>query len=219
MDNQISPERRLSYYIAKSQSINNNDNSKLFDKKIRVAILGSFTLNGLEETLRVKCAEKKVGCITYVSGYYQYNQDILNTESELYKFSPDICFLILDIRSMLKNLLYSPYSISVSERRDFVDKRIEEINNLIRTFKTKSNSKLIISNFNIPVYSPYGICEIKTEYGIQEMTRDLNSKLASLSITDPSVFVYDLNTFVSRYGEINVFDYRQFIFGDIKIAL
>ena len=219
MDDQITPERRLSYYIARSQSINNNDNSKVFNRKIRVAILGSFTLNGLEETLRVKCAEKKIECITYVSGYDQYNQDILNTESELYKFSPDICFLILDIRSILKNLFYLPYSVSLSERRAFIDKRIEEINNLIRTFKTKSNSKLIISNFNIPVYSPYGICEIKTEYGIQEMTRDLNSKLASLSVTDPSVFIYDLNTFVSRYGEINVFDYRQFIFGDIKIAL
>src|SRR5919202_7101893 len=129
MDNQVSPDRRLSYYIAKSQSINNNDNSKLFDKKIRVAILGSFTLNGLEETLRVKCAEKKIACITYVSGYDQYNQDILNTESELYKFSPDICFLILDIRSMLKNLFYSPYSISTAERREYIDKRVDELNN------------------------------------------------------------------------------------------
>ncbi|HET7391946.1 MAG TPA: HAD-IIIC family phosphatase, partial [Nitrososphaeraceae archaeon] len=31
--------------------------------------------------------------------------------------------------------------------------------------------------------------------------------------------IYDFNAFVTKYGEINVFDYRQFFFGDIKVAL
>src|SRR5919108_6255452 len=97
-------EFKLSHYITAARSLDarlpNSTN------KIRVALIGSFTLNGLEETLRVKCAENRIACQTYVAGYNQYHQEILNPESELYKFSPDVSFLILDIRSVLGNLFY-----------------------------------------------------------------------------------------------------------------
>src|SRR5579864_3244140 len=208
-------ESKLSHYITRANALDNIE----FEKKTRVAILGSFTLNGLSDTLRVKCADKKIECVTYVGGYNQYNQEILNSESKLYKFSPDITFLILDTRNILGNLFYSPYSLSILERKEFVNKRIDEFRNLIQTFTNKSKSKLVITNFNIPTHSPYGIAETKTEYGLQDMIRDMNAKLANLIINESSVHLYDLNGFVTRYGEINVFNYSQFFFGDIKIAL
>jgi FkbH-like protein len=208
-------EPKLSHYIIKSKSI---DNSKL-EKKIRVALLSSFTINGLEETFRVKCAENRLACTTYVSGYNQYNQDILNTGSDLYKFSPDITFLILDTRSILKDLFYSPYSVSAADRREFIDKRSSELIDLAKTFTKRLNAKLVITNFSIPTYSPYGICETKTEYGLQYMIENLNDRLNGALLAEPSVYIYDFNAFVAKYGENNVFDYRQFFFGDIKVAL
>ena len=78
-------EEKLSYYVNKASELNDNS----FDKKIRIAILGSFTLNGLAETIQVKCAEKKIQCLTHVGAYNQYNQQILNPQSDLYRFNPD----------------------------------------------------------------------------------------------------------------------------------
>ena len=49
-------EEKLSTYLNKSKLSSNLD----YEKKIRIAILGGFTLNGLEETIRVKCDEKKI---------------------------------------------------------------------------------------------------------------------------------------------------------------
>src|SRR5437868_1137971 len=48
-------ESKLSHYINKANSLIDHK----FEKKIRVALLSSFTVNGLEEVLRVKSAEKK----------------------------------------------------------------------------------------------------------------------------------------------------------------
>jgi len=48
-------EEKLSSYLSKSKLISNSN----YAKKIRIAILGGFTLNGLEETMKVKCDEKK----------------------------------------------------------------------------------------------------------------------------------------------------------------
>ena len=59
-------EEKLSYYVNKASELNNS----LFDNKIRVAILSSFTLNGLAETIQVKCAEKK-NSVLYICGQLQ----------------------------------------------------------------------------------------------------------------------------------------------------
>src|SRR5574338_174082 len=110
-------EQKLSYYINKASELEGRTSGK----KIRIGVLCSFTINGLEETIRVKSVEKNIDCITYVGGYNQYNQEILNQESNLYKFSPDITFLIIDTRNILGDLFHFPYSISASERRNFVE--------------------------------------------------------------------------------------------------
>ena len=49
-----------------------------YKKKIRIAFIGSFTLNGFEETIQVECNEERINCTTYNSPYNQFNQEILN---------------------------------------------------------------------------------------------------------------------------------------------
>ncbi len=208
-------EPKLSHYINTADNLNTSN----FEKNIRIGILGSFTLNGLEETLRVKCAEKKINSSIFTSGYNQYNQDILNDSSELYNFSPDITFMILDARNILESFFYSPYSFSIEQRKEFVEKKATELINLLQIFTKKSKSKLVVTNLSIPTYSPYGICETKIEYGLMEMTININSKLVEYAKQNPSVYIYDFNGFITRNGESNVFDFRQYFLGDIKISL
>ena len=211
----LNPQPQLSYFISKANSIKNIT----FQKKIRVAILSSFTINGLGETLIVKCADRNIRCETYNSPYKQYNQDILSPTSPLYEFSPNLTFMIIDTRTILSSLIYNPYSVSTSERREYIDNRVKELANLVRNFTGKSDSKLVVANFSNPVYTPYGICETKAEYGLREMILDLNAKLSSLLRNEPSTFIFNFDSFVSKYGEVNVFDYRQFLVGDIQVSL
>jgi FkbH-like protein len=91
--------------------------------------------------------------------------------------------------------------------------------NLVKTFKNRTGSKLVLTNCSIPTYSPYGICEVRTEYGLKEMVYDFNARLSDAFRSDPQVFLFDFNSFVAKYGEINVLDYRQFLVGDIKVSL
>lgn len=205
----------LSDFIVKSKDITSFNN----DKKIKIAILSSFTINGLAETLKVKCFERKIDSTTYVGEYNQYNQQILNANSELYKFVPDITFLILDNRSLFGELFHFPYSISKSERKDFVNNKINELINLVIFFKEHSSSKLIISNLSLPYYSPYGIAEMKTEYGFHDMVLDFNKQLKERIFKLDSINILDLFRFIIKHGEKNVFNFQNYFFGDIKISL
>ena len=207
-------ERKLSEYISLSQTIDVTKSSK----KIKVGILSSFTINGLGETLTVKCSELDIECKSYVAGYNQYNQEILDPKSKLYLSSPDITFLIIDIRTLLNELFHHPYSISSSDRKKIVKEKISELRNLVLQFKKNCSSKLIISNFSLPSYSPSGLIETKSEFGFHDMINEINQELSKIAKDESSVYVYNFNQFVSKFGEKNIFDYRQFFIGDIKIA-
>jgi len=207
-------ERKLSEYISLSQNIDVTKSGK----KIKVGILSSFTINGLGETLTVKCSELDIECKSYVAGYNQYNQEILDPKSKLYSFSPDITFLIIDIRTLLNEIFHHPYSISSSDRKKIVKEKIDELRNLILQFKKNCTSKLIISNFSLPSYSPSGLIETKSEFGFHDMISEINQGLSKIAKDESSVYIYNFNQFVSKFGEKNIFDYRQFFIGDIKIA-
>src|SRR5918996_421091 len=206
---------KISYFMSRAKLVKDTT----FKRKIRVAILSSFTINGLEEALTVKCAEQKTECVTYLSPYKQYNQDILSPSSPLYEFSPQLTFIIIDTRSILSSLFYNPYSITATERREYIDNSIRELVNLVRKFRTLSTSKLIVANFHVPVYTPYGIFETKTEFGLREMILNLNSKLTHSLREEPSTFILNFDAFVAKYGEENIFDYRQYLIGDIHVSL
>ncbi len=211
MDN----EEPLSKYILDSEKLEINN----FNKKIKVAFLSSFTINGLSESLKVKCSKKQISCNQYVAGYNQYNQEILDEKSGLYSFSPDITFLILDTRSIFGDLFHFPYSVTKSERENFVNEKITEIINLIIKFNEISDSKLIITNLALPHYSPHGIAETKTNYSFHDAIIDFNKKLKEKLLNVNSVYVFDFFKFVIKHGENNIFNFQNYFFGDIKIAL
>ena len=205
--------KELSYYINQAKIIKPENHQK----KIRIAFVGSFSLNGFEETIQVQCNDEKINCVTYNSPYNQFTQEILNENSNLYKFKPDIIFLLIDNRIILENSFYFSNINSENKNKKYVDKKINEIKNLIEVFTQKSQSKIIIANFVIPTYTPLGIYESKIEYGIKEIILDLNKKLKELSRNIDSCYVYDFNSFVTKFGEKNILDYKKMNYGDIKI--
>jgi len=208
-------EKKLSYYLEKSRNLL----SEKFDKKLKIAILNSFTINGLEETLRVKCADEEIQCISYVGGYNQYIQEILDENSTLYSFTPELTFLILDVRTIFGENYFFSYDLSIEKRKEFIKNKSDELINLIKSFLQKSKSKLVITNLLIPSYTSFGILETKYEYGFHEMIRDFNSILSSNMRNESGVYVFDFDQFAKKYGERNIFDYRKYFFGDIKISL
>ncbi len=206
--------KELSYYINQAKIIKPENHKK----NIRVAFLGSFTLNGFEETIQVQCNEEKINCVTYNAPYNQVNQEILNKNSGLYKFNPDIVFCLIDNRTILGDLYYFPSKFDEQEKRKFIDEKYYEIENLIKRFTERTQSKFIIANFVIPTYSPFGIFESKMELNLKEIILELNKKIKGFCMNQDSVHMYDFNAFVTKFGERNVLDYKKMFFGDIKIS-
>ena len=208
-------EENLAYFLNEAKTIKPRD----LKKKLRIGFLASFTINGFEQTMRVKCDKKGIDCTTYVGNYNQYNQEILDNNSEFYKFKPELTFLILDVRHILGELFFNPYSLSLSGREDFVKLKIQEITNLIETIIKNSNSHVILTELQIPTYTPFGISDYNERFGMKEIVETINHEVRNKIKNESLASILDFNQFIQKYGEENIFSYNQFFSGDIKISI
>ena len=66
-------------------------------RKIKIAFLSNFTLQGLPETFKVQALAHNLWVDFYLAPYNQYAQEILNPESELNKFQPKLVYFLVDL--------------------------------------------------------------------------------------------------------------------------
>lgn len=190
------------------------DSSK---KKLKIALLSSFTLDFLANDLKKECELLNLEAEFYIAPYNQYNQEILNLESGLYEFQPDIILISVDIKNLLGETFDFPYRKTHSERNQLKENISEDVFKLLQTIKNNLNSKIVFNNFEVPVYSSLGILENKDEYGLVEMIRDLNKEISSRFKKDGQVFVFDYDLFLSKIGKNYAKNPKMDYLADMKI--
>ncbi len=189
------------------------------EKIIKIAILSSFTTKGLKETLFVKCWGLGISSLFYIGEYNQYSQEILNKNSGLYKFDPDLIIIFIDIKTIMGEHFFLPYQISDEQRKEWVNENLKEIQSLIQKIKKGSSAKILLHNFEIPLYSPLGILENKQKFGFIESVEALNVSLRDVFKADTQVFIFNYDSFCSRIGKQKIIDYKMYYLGDMKMDL
>ena len=198
--------------IKKNQEI---ESESLF----KIAILFSFTAKGIKEAINVECCKLGVIPEFFAGDYKQYAQDILNKNSELYRFKPNVVFFFIDIKSLFGENFFSPYQISNEERKRFVEEKLEEVKKLLQTLSKRTSAKIVFHNFEVPCHSPLGILESKEKFGFIESIEYLNSELRKFIKLNSPIFLFDYNSFSSRIGKDKILDHKMYYLADMKIGM
>ncbi len=187
-------------------------------KKIKIALLSSFNINGFKEILYVQCREAGIDADIYLADYGQYNQEILDPHSKLYVHQPQIIIVFIDTGAFFGDYIFKAYDNTSQQRRKFIREKFAELLNLIRILKDNSPAALIVHNLEVPPYSPMGILENKQEFGLKESIEEFNRCLAKGFQDDPRCFIYDFQSRLSQLGRQSLIDQRLYYIGDIKLA-
>lgn len=204
-------------YKEKIDIIKTIDRSRF--KKIKIAILSSSTIKGIKEILFVKSYRLGIIPEIFIGGYNQYNQEILNDKGELYKFRPDIIFLFVDTRSLLSDLFFDYYNQSEDDLKQIMNEKVSHIKNLIEKITSKLESKVVLHNLEVPIYSPLGIIDNKQKCGFMEFVKNINLELTNYFKSNNQIFVYDFDMFCSKWGKNNIINQKMYYLGDIKVDL
>ena len=167
-------------------------------RRVRIAVLSSFTLDPIGPYLQVGCFQRDIWANLFFPGFNQFAQQILTPDSELYTFGPDICFL-----HVLPEALVSEMGPS-SPDPDQVDPLAEALKGLIEAFRSRSPADLVVSNFSTPGRFPYSLQRDEAP----ELYPCLNNELDKVAHDVSGVHVLDYEGLTAYHGKESVADER-----------
>lgn len=157
---------------------------------VRAAFLSSFTIENLLPYVDLEI--RKLGLLPeiYVAPFNSWAQEVVDEDSKLRDFNPEIVFLSVAIDDLVPELAGNP-SISLLDKkgRDVVD----HVVGVVERFMAWSSSTLVVHNFHSSYRSPMGVLESRTGQTRFGWLNELNMCLIERLHTLGRVFVLDMN--------------------------
>jgi FkbH-like protein len=189
------------------------------DRAVRIALIGSSTLDHLRSYLEVWCRLAGLLPTFYLGPYGQYAQDILDPGSALYAFDPHVVIAVVHGRSLFPALYDTPFDLSPEERRAAAGEVIEHVAGLLAALTSHTHALILWHTFATPQFSPLGTLDLRDEFGQAAIFQTINAGLAERVRRDfPSLHLIDEDRVYGRIGKCNVTDPRLWFLARIGIA-
>lgn len=182
------------------------------NRSIKIALLGNATLDHLHSYLKVECYKAGLHPIFYQSGYDQYMQEILQPQSDLYTFAPDVVICAIHASRLFPMLHRYPFDMTVEQRRDEMNAGLAAVQNLLDTLTQRSPALVLWHNMVAPQYPALGILDVRDDLGQTAMFAEINLRLAEMARTRyRNVYILDEDRIQSRSGKATATDPRLWL--------
>jgi FkbH-like protein len=159
--------------------------SGFFANHLRIALVGSFTLDPLADFLTVEAAAEGIGLEICRAPYAQVSSEILNADSGLYAFRPEVTFLAAEHQSLAGDPLAAA----------------DQLTALAQAWKANTDQPLVICNFiAAPDWPLHAIASER-----QQQIRQANQRLTDAFAGDRRIHVLDLDALAAFAGYANAY--------------
>lgn len=144
----------------------------------KASFLSSFTIEPLVDYVIVEAAARSIELQPYIAPYGQFNQELLNPQSELYRTAPQITFLLLEAES------------------DGIEEQSAHLQGLVAAFLKSSTGVLVINTFPACPCWPLQVLPDQKRILIEK----INARIIERYKNNPRVQVLDLDGLVAYAG-------------------
>ncbi len=187
----------------------------------RVALLSSFSIEFIHDALIAYGFANGLRIEIYQSGFGLISQEILDPNSGLYGFKPDVAVLAIEGEDWLPEV-YSNFMDADQTSANF-EQLIHgfkiKMTGLLRTFRAASTASLLIHSLAQPQFLRAGIADASLTHGQARLVVDLNRALADASADIVAAHVVDYAGLVSQFGAQHWYDARMRLYAKAPIAL
>jgi len=202
----------LSSYSELVKSSKKNDPAY---KTIKLAILADSSTQFLVKAIKGYGFENQISFEIYEADYDQVEMQVFDDLSALYKYNPDFIIIFYSSRKLIKTF----YTQDKTGKINFAHEFIVKCATIISTLNSSLRSKLIF--FNLPELNDnvFGNFANKTELSFLYQARRINLELMKLAHNNSNLFILDLNSLQSFYGQKFAFDAKTYITTDSVLSL
>ena len=185
---------------------------------MKIALLSNINMDLLAPRLKDSLAEHGTDSEFYVSGFNQYVQEMLSSNSVLRKEDFDAAILFIDGEEIFKEALNDPFTFKGVDINRAIDAEIETLRLQVETFlRSKTSTIFFINNIFIRKPTMLGALDYNVDHDLSGLHEKFNSRIRELKISGKVVIV-DFSSLVSRYGQEVFYDDRLWYLGRIKFS-
>lgn len=190
----------ISMLIKKSRKLKNNDNAKL-----KIAILSSYSIQFFVFVIRYLLLEEGIEANIYEGEYDGIAMDILDDNSPLYSFHPDIV-IILPHYTDIKE--YPPLFCDKQIQQSYVDNQVCYYTSIWNKLSKLENCYILQANYVTPNVTQLGNIEASYSFSKSSYIKQLNNALVESRSSNVSFI--DLDSLASNLGKNSWFDYSAY---------
>jgi len=187
------------------------------EKKIKVALLSSFTIDPLRIYLVVKSRLVQLNPIIYIAPFNQYQQEILDENSTVYTFKPDVIILAIQADVLLSEQFFSEF-VKLTNVEQYQTEIIDHFQTILSILINRTKALVLVNNFMVPSFTPFGILDNKAANGFRSFFYELNQRLAELYKKSSQVYVVDLEGAASKHGKSRCLDPKLYYRGSFGFS-
>ena len=189
------------------------------EKRVKIAILSSFTVDPLVMYLDIDCRLVGLWPEMYVAPFNQYPQEILNEKSRLYGFSPDMVIIAVQAESLLGDEFFADFPrLTDEDKKKLQTEVIRHLGNLISELESKTNALILVNNFVVSWFSPLGILDSKVTLGLGEFFQKLNGIIKDRYKESRQIYLFDLEGLAGRHGKTRFVNYEMYYRGAVVFS-
>ena len=177
----------------------------------RVAVLRSFTLEPVLPIVRAAGLTGGLDLTIYMGGFNTYAPELLQADSALYTFQPDVAILAVQTRDVAPRLWESWTELTENDARAVAAEVIRGFRTWIETFRAYSPAHLVVHGLEAPVVPNHGALDDQGQNSQVEAIRGINREIRHIAAKTSGVYYLDYDALVARHGRLHWHDERKWL--------
>ena len=184
-------------------------------KSLKMALLGDSATQFLAQAIRGVGYECHLDIQVNEGDYNQTDRLILNPNSELYDFQPEISLIFEAGHKLLQKF----NTTTVSIRNTFANNQLSRIQQLVETLQGHMKTKVLFFNYAEEDDSVFGNFANKFPSSFLFQLRKLNYLINEYASENPNFYICDMSTIQNRLGHRVLFSPTIYTTSDMVLSI
>jgi FkbH-like protein len=207
-----------SFVTSRLDKLREKTRDKLALTKFKFAILRSFTVEPIVPLLRAEAFAYGVDLEVHVGDFNTYVQDMLDSQSSLYRFAPNSVALAVRADQAAPELWHNFADLEPEAAQQTAERVVHSYAQWIGAFRKHSQAALIIHSLERPSSPSLGVLDSQSEAGQSGLIQQINRELRRVGTTFHGVYSLDYDALVARHGSEHWHDERKWLTARLPIA-
>jgi FkbH-like protein len=193
--------------------------SQLGAKRLKAYIVRSVTVEPILPSLCVDAVLSNYILDVQLGGYGSYADELMNPQSALARFAPDLVFVLLDLEEIAGRLPDLCADGKGAEVNEEIEQCVARISQLLRSFRSGNAARLVLQGCVVPDLTSLGdVGDANVPHSLTNAVHILNQKLATLCRTISDCVFFDADHLAARYGRARWRDTRMFLASRLAVS-